>query len=169
MIISRCAVCADKICVEACRNSALVIAGKLWTVDEVMARILPQRSFYQNSGGGVTFSGGEPLAQPDFAFALAGKIKEAGFTLGLETCGYYSQELDPEQLKLFDFVYFDLKHCEEESHKSHTGKPHHPILQNLKDLARLLGRIRSLSVFRSSPGSIAATHLFPMQQVLPRS
>ncbi|MDD2331949.1 MAG: glycyl-radical enzyme activating protein [Candidatus Cloacimonetes bacterium] len=136
---SKCAHCSSHECVSACKTSALVLAGKEWSVEDVMARLLPQRGFYQNSGGGITFSGGEPLAQAGFAFALAREIRDAGFTLGLETCGCFPPDLDPEGLRLIDFVYFDIKHLSNEGYIQYTSRPIYPILANLSRLCDCLG------------------------------
>lgn len=108
-------------------------------IDEVMNRILPQRSYYQNSGGGITLSGGEPLAQPEFAFALAERINEEGLNLGVETCGYFSRDLDYRLFKHFDFVFFDLKHFDPALHESYTSKSNQLILNNLKALCKAIG------------------------------
>lgn len=135
---SLCQKCLEHPCIEACPEDALQLAGKTITLDQVLKRILPQRPFYQNSGGGITFSGGEPLAQAEFAFSLAERIKEEGLNLGLETCGYFSKDLDFKQFELFDFVYFDLKHFDPALHESYTGKSNQLILNNLKSLCRAL-------------------------------
>ena len=64
------------LCVEACPNEARSLAGKQVTVDEVMQEVLRDRKFYENSGGGVTLSGGEPTTQPEFALALLRSCKK---------------------------------------------------------------------------------------------
>jgi len=79
------------------------------------------------------------MAQPEFAFALADKIKEEGLNLGLETCGFFSEAIDFSRFKLFDFVYFDLKHHDPNLHESYTGKSNQRILHNLKTLCQAIG------------------------------
>lgn len=135
---NQCQKCLEHPCIEACPEEALKLVGESRTIDEVMKRVLPQRSFYQNSGGGITFSGGEPMAQAEFAFALAERIKEEGLNLGLETCGYFSNDLDLKLFRLFDFVFFDLKHFDPALHESYTGKSNQLILNNLKALCKAL-------------------------------
>ena len=76
------------VCVDACPNSALEIAGKFVTVEEVTKEVLKDRVFYQTSGGGVTFSGGEPLWQAGFVAQVARNLKNEGIHTALDTAGH---------------------------------------------------------------------------------
>jgi len=149
---TRCRDCTSHPCIEACPNDALKLAGRVWSSEEVMAKILPQRLFYQNSGGGITFSGGEPMAQPHFAFALAAQIKDAGLHLGLETCGWFTSELDFDRFQLFDFIYFDLKHFTSDLHQTCTGDGNEPIIRNLRSLCQSTGPKRITLCLPLIPG-----------------
>ncbi len=139
---SKCAICSTQSCATACSQSAIQIVGRKYSVEQVIDRILSNRLYYQNSCGGITFSGGEALFQLDFAVALAERIKDEGLGLGLETCGYFDvARLSKREafLKLFDFVYFDIKLMDEATHLHYTGRSLQPILNNLELLVQTIG------------------------------
>lgn len=130
-----CIACDGWPCVEACPQDALSKVGRTMTVPEVMARIEADRAFYENSGGGVTFSGGEPLAQPDFLEALLTACRAAGISTAVETCGYALPDVVERMEPLVDLFLYDLKILDPERHEEITGCPNHPILRNLRWLA----------------------------------
>lgn len=101
------------------------------TVDEVMAEVLKDRDFYEESGGGITLSGGEVLAQPEFADALLSSCKELSLSTALETTGYASPEVFDQVTAHADLLLFDMKHHEETAHIHWTGVSQKPILTNL--------------------------------------
>ena len=112
------------------REAAL--AGSMYSVEEVKRICLADKVFYDESGGGVTLSGGESLAQPDFAIKLLTELKSEGVHTALETSGHAPPEVFNKVLKHVDYILFDLKHYDDEKHKPGTGVETKLILQNLK-------------------------------------
>lgn len=124
-------------CVDVCPNEARKVTGKYLTVDEVMEEILKDRMFYENSGGGVTLSGGEPLIQPEFASEILRTCKEKGLHTALDTCGYAPWETMRKLLEYTDLVLFDVKCVDVARHHHATGKTNEGIIQNAKKTAGL--------------------------------
>ncbi len=122
------------LCVDACPNQARAKIGRRATADEVFREISADALFYQESGGGVTLSGGEPLAQPEFAASILKKCRRAGFHTALDTCGHASWTTAREVLRHADLVLFDFKHMNPEMHKKHTGASNELILQNAEKI-----------------------------------
>lgn len=118
-------------CVEACPAGARRIAGRDLTVDELTAEVLRDRDFFEGTGGGVTFSGGEPLAQPAFLFACADALHAAGVSVAVETSGFWPTELAAALAEHVDLVLFDLKHVDLERFRHVTGRDGEVILENL--------------------------------------
>ncbi len=124
-------------CAEGCYSGALEIAGQRVAVSEVVEEVLRDRIFYDNSGGGVTLSGGEPLAQPEFTRALLKATREEGVHTALDTSGYAPWNVLEEALELTDLVLYDLKQRDSEVHRALTGVPNELIIDNLRRLDRL--------------------------------
>ncbi len=124
-------------CVEACPAGARQLAGREMTVDAVVDEVLRDRVFYEESGGGVTFSGGEPLAQPEFLTALLGACRAAGLHAAVDTCGFSPRERLLALAPLVDLFLFDVKLVDDARHRALTGLPAAPILDNLRALAAL--------------------------------
>ena len=103
--------------------------------DEVLKEIVKDKPFYENSGGGVTLSGGEPLAQYDFSLELLKKAKENGIHTTIETCGYAEKSKILEIAKYVDLFLFDCKETDQELHKEYTGFDNKIIPENLKALS----------------------------------
>ena len=122
-------------CELYCPSDARKICGKEYTVDEVLKEIVKDKPFYENSGGGVTLSGGEPLAQYDFSLELLKKAKENGIHTAVETCGYAEKSKILEIAKYVDLFLFDFKETDQELHKKYTGVDNKIILENLKALS----------------------------------
>jgi len=121
-------------CAYACPSGARELCGKETSVDDVMAQILKERIFFDQSGGGVTLSGGEPLYQPGFAAAL---LKECGrheIHTAVETCGFVSRSVLMEALPFTDLFLYDIKHMDSDKHRKYTGVDNEVILLNLKVL-----------------------------------
>jgi len=121
-------------CAESCPADALKLCGRQMSVDEVMAEVLKDQVFYRNSGGGITLSGGEPLAHFAFASALLKAAKAAGIHTAVETSGFAPWERILELLELVDLWLWDVK-ASPEKHEKLTGVPWEPILANLEKLA----------------------------------
>ena len=118
-------------CAEVCPSGAREIVGREYTVPEIIEEILKDRVFYEESGGGVTFSGGEPLAQPEFLAALLNACRKEGIHTVLDTSGYAEKEVILETAVLADLVLYDLKAMNPETHLLLTGVYNREILENL--------------------------------------
>lgn len=108
--------------------------GEAMSVDEVMAEVLPDIPFYASSGGGLTLTGGEPLAQPRFARALAQAAKAAGIHVALDTSGHAPWETLAAFLPAVDLFLYDFKAADPARHKELTGVDNALILANLEKL-----------------------------------
>ena len=135
MLIDRakCTACGD--CAQACPAAALEVIGRPWTPEELFAEVDKDTVFYDTSGGGVTLSGGEPMAQADFVLALARLCHEAGIHLALDTCGVVTWEQYERALPLVDLVLYDLKIFDAERHRASTGADNTRILENARRIA----------------------------------
>jgi pyruvate formate lyase activating enzyme len=122
----KCTLCGA--CVDNCFSGALEMTGEELTVDDVMREVLADRAFYQNSGGGMTLSGGEPMLQKAFTKALLERAKAEGVHTAIETCGNYAWSDLEELLPLVDMVMMDIKHMDSEVHRAATGAPNTRIL-----------------------------------------
>jgi len=131
-----CSACDSWACVQACDAGALARVGERMTADAVMARVLADREFYANSGGGATFSGGEPLAQPEFLGELLRRCREAGVTTAVETCGHAPETVVGALEPWVDLFLYDLKAVDPERHRALTGCGNERVLSNLRALAR---------------------------------
>ena len=123
-------------CVEACKEGAFVVAGQFMGVDEVMKEVEADREFYENSGGGMSLSGGEPTAQPKFCYALLKTAKERGINTALDTNGYVKWEILNELLDYTDFVLYDIKNMDPEAHKRFSGVSNELILENARRIVK---------------------------------
>ena len=105
--------------------------GKTMSVDEVMATVIRDIDFYKNSGGGVTFSGGEPLSQPQFLKELIAECKSKYIHTAIETCLFAKKDIVVSALSDVDLVFADLKHIDTVQHKKHTNVNNEQILINI--------------------------------------
>ena len=120
-------------CDEGCYNGARVICGKEMTVDEVMRQILLDKPYYGDQGG-VTFSGGEPMAQKPFLKAMVGACLAEGVHTAIETSLYL---FDEEIFRNIGLIMADLKLWDPEKHIAYTGVPNEGIIANFKRLDAL--------------------------------
>jgi pyruvate formate lyase activating enzyme len=130
------------LCAQACNAGALRMIGRTVSAEEVCDTVMQDVLFYQNSGGGVTFTGGEPTYQPEFLTALAKACKKQGLHLVIETCGFFSWDTVAEALALIDIVYLDIKHIDSEIHQAVTGEGNAVILENARRFDKLQKPIR---------------------------
>jgi len=124
------------ICVEACPSAALEIIGKTWTADQLIEEILKDQVFYETSGGGVTFSGGEPINQVEFLKQIFPRCKESGIHIALDTCGALPWERYQSILEWVDLVLLDIKIMDPDEHKQATGISNEIILENARKIAQ---------------------------------
>jgi pyruvate formate lyase activating enzyme len=129
---NKCTACGR--CVQECCG-ALSIYGKRVTAEDVLKILVKDRPFYKRSGGGVTFTGGEPFAQPEFLLSMLKKSKEEDLHVCVETSGYVKREILEKALNYIDIFLYDCKETNEELHKKYTGTGRDLILQNLQYIA----------------------------------
>ncbi len=122
-------------CVEVCPANALDMEGKWYTADEIADVVKRDMVYYKNSGGGVTFSGGEPTLQPRFLTACLEKCKKLGIHTAIDTCGYVQWSVLEKMLPHIDLVLFDVKHMDDKAHRELTGVGNELILKNLQKMS----------------------------------
>jgi pyruvate formate lyase activating enzyme len=134
VLVERCDLCGR--CLEECYAEALEQVGRLMTVEEVLALVEEDRPFYDESGGGVTLSGGEPTSQYRFSQRLLQGCRERGIHTAIETCGYATWKVWEALLPHLDLILYDLKEVDPNRHRRFTGVSNALILDNLRRLAR---------------------------------
>jgi pyruvate formate lyase activating enzyme len=171
-----CQDCGD--CIEACNAEAREIAGYEITVDDAMKEIEKDRVFYDQSGGGASFSGGEPLLQHEFLAAVLKECRTRNIHTVVDTTGMTSRQILEHVSQYVDLFLFDLKTLDNEKHVEFTGVSNIPILESLKRLAELRKNvivripvipgvnddpeaIRASGSFVSSLGNVREIHLLP--------
>lgn len=135
-----CRVCGD--CAAACAAEARQLAGRQWTVAEMMAEIERDRPFYERSGGGVTLSGGEPLLQAEAAGELLRACRQAEIHTALDTSGYASWPVLERLLPDVNLFLYDLKLVDEAEHRGLTGVSSRVVIENLRHLSQRGCKIR---------------------------
>ena len=133
IIRDKCTRCMD--CVDACGYRALEIVGQPMTVRQILDEVEQDRPFYENSGGGLTLSGGEPTGQLDFSLQVLKEAKKRTIHTCLDTSGFCEWEELESLLPYTDIVLYDLKHIDPEKHREKTGVSNEKILDNLSRLS----------------------------------
>ncbi|SFG93335.1 pyruvate formate lyase activating enzyme [Desulfotomaculum arcticum] len=124
-------------CCAVCPTGARKKIGSRVTVEEVMKIINRDAIFYRESGGGVTFSGGEPFAQAHFLRELAMACKRVGIDTAVETCGYFNWRQVKDIFAFLDCVFMDIKHMDDCIHQELTGVSNRAILTNIAAVSRI--------------------------------
>ncbi len=154
--------CGD--CAKVCYRNALYMCGTDYTVEDLLDRLLKDKPFYDQSGGGVTISGGEPLSQSEFVLRLLQRLKECDISTAVDTTGYTQYDIIKRILPYTDLFLYDLKHMDSATHKRVTGVPNEPILANAEKIANDGGkmqiRIPVIPEFNDSEKSIRETGKF---------
>ncbi len=131
----RCTLCGQ--CAKFCYAGAINILGRYVTVPELMEMVERDRQFYDESGGGITFSGGEPLAQPQFLKAALKEAQRRGIHTAIETSSYARWDEYRPILENIDLVLTDIKHMDDREHQRLTGVSNRLILENLQKISNL--------------------------------
>ena len=156
-------------CVDACLNTAMVRMGDDQDVAGVWKVVRRDRDFYEESGGGVTVSGGEPLVQADFVAEIFEKLHDEGIHTCLDTTGFASKEALEKVLPLTDLVLFDLKHMDSKKHQEVVGVPNEQIHENLHRIVdtgvEVVIRIPYIPGFNDDDENMKATAEFVKQNV----
>ena len=152
-------------CVGVCPADAREIAGKEMTVREVLDRVLQDKLFLDASGGGMTISGGECLAHPEFSEALLAAAKEAGLHTAVESCSFASREVIDRVFPHVDLGLLDVKHMDPAKHKEYTGVSNEIILDNIRHVYRdlhvpVIVRVPVIPGHNDDEENVAATARF---------
>ena len=126
-----CVACGE--CIPVCRGGFRKLAGTPWTAEALAKRLLKDRDVYEASGGGVTFSGGEPLLQWDFVSEVIGRLE--GVHTAVETSGYAPDEVFRDAMGRLSLVMMDWKVSDPQAHRHYTGVDQAPILRHARMLA----------------------------------
>ena len=138
--------------------------GRDVSVEEVMQTVREDRAYYEMSGGGLTLSGGEATAQPDFAEALLSAAKNEGIHTAIETTAFAPQSVLTRLLPHLDLVMMDIKHMDSQKHEAYTGRPNEEILENARFVAErakeLIVRVPVIPTFNDTEEEICAIARF---------
>jgi pyruvate formate lyase activating enzyme len=125
-------------CINSCPTGAMEVKGTLWDLDSLLYEVLKDRAYFNNNGGGITLSGGDPLAQSHFAAKFLSRLKMEGIHTAIDTAGFVPVEAFERVLPYTDLILYDLKLYDEKLHKKFTGAGNKLILENAKFLAGYL-------------------------------
>ena len=137
--LEQCELCGK--CTLYCPVDARMVCGKEHTVDEVLKEVLKDKAFYETSGGGVTFSGGECMLQIDFLLEILKKCKQNGIHTAVDTAGHVPFESFEKILPYTDLLLYDIKILDPDKHKQYVGAGNELILDNLKKLLEKQAKI----------------------------
>lgn len=157
-----CQMCGN--CAEVCPTKAIELSGTRLTVEEIMAEIEKERIYFDQSGGGVTFSGGEPMLHSELLIQLLDECGKRGIHRAVDTAGFVSSDVLLQVAEHTDLFLYDLKLMDSERHRQWTGIPNDRILENLKILAdngtEIIIRIPLVGGVNEDEGNILETARF---------
>jgi pyruvate formate lyase activating enzyme len=128
-------------CTLYCPGDAREAYGQHWKLDDLVEKLMQDKLFYDYSHGGVTLSGGECLAQPEFVIALTKALYDRGVRVDIDTCGYVKQETIRQIAPYTDTFLYDIKAIDPQVHKHCTGRENGRILENLRYLCAIGARV----------------------------
>lgn len=157
-------------CAEICPNDARNLMGRYITAGEVFKDVNSDAIFYQNSGGGVTISGGDPVAQPEFTIGILKLCRDADIHTAIETCGYTKWGILEKILDYVDLVLYDFKHMDPDEHRKNTGVSNDLILKNAKRIHHelnlpMLARVPIVPGKNDSPENLDRTAQFVAKEL----
>ncbi len=156
----RCTVCGA--CADACPAMAITVIGKAYPVEALLELLLRDRCFFETSGGGVTFSGGEPTLPMDYLGAALRALKSAGLHTAIQTCGMFDYPAFARKILPFvDLIMFDIQLIDGSENLRYTGRDNRTILENFRCLTedaagRVLPRVPLVPGITATPGNLAA-------------
>jgi len=145
-----CEICAA--CADVCPNGAVEKIGHEIDPQAVLEQVIRDKPFFEDSGGGVTLTGGEPTTQREFLLELLALMREAGIHVALETCGHFAGNMLAPLSEHVDLFLFDLKHRDPEAHREATGVGNRTILSNFSEILGRVGEERILPRVPLIPG-----------------
>ena len=161
-LLDQCLRCGQ--CVQACPAGARDMIGREMTVRQVVEEVEKDLLVYDESGGGVTFSGGEPLAQPKFLLALLAVCRRREIHTAIDTCGQAAPKVVHAVAQATDLVLCDLKHMDSAKHKALTGVENGRILENVRWLldagAAIVIRVPVIPGYNDDAANIEAIGAF---------
>jgi pyruvate formate lyase activating enzyme len=176
---TKCNYCGD--CIQECYSEALQIIGKEMSAEELVKEVEKDVDFFRESGGGVTFAGGEPFSQADFLIDVLKGCKGRNLHTAMETCGFVSWDILERVSPHVDLFLYDIKHMNEDKHKTLTGVSNRLILSNLERIAAMNEvivrmplipdinddeeNIKAVGAFLSRLGKIGEVHLLPYHRL----
>ena len=131
--MEKCDRCGE--CANVCPTVAMERLGKEMTVEQLMKEVSKDQPFYEESHGGVTFSGGEPLSQNEFVLEALKACKAKGYHTTVDTSGFVPQRVVEAVAPYVDLFLYDIKHLDNDQHEKYMRAPNEPILRNLRWLA----------------------------------
>lgn len=162
---SLCSSCTTFECARGCYHEALVVCGRYYSVRDLL-KVLERDSRFWGEGGGVTFGGGEPLAQPDFLYSVLQACQRAHIHTAVETSAYVDPGRFSQVMGLVDWAFVDIKHMDPARHREGTGVDNRLILENIASLkpsgwaGRLVVRIPVVPGFNDSEDNLVRTAEF---------
>lgn len=151
-------------CVTECVTNSREIIGARWTVPDLIREVLKDELFYDESGGGVTFSGGEPLMQAEFMNAVLAECRRYDIHTAMDTSCHVSWDVLKETLEMVDLYLVDLKHMAPEKSRQFTGQDNTLIIDNIRKLAnnhcQIIIRLPLIPGFNDDEGNLRATAEF---------
>ena len=133
---SQCVTCG--ICMDNCPAKAITFAGTTWSVNDLVHEVMKDKHYYDEFGGGVTVSGGEPLLYTDFLIEFFIKLKMNNIHTALDTSGYFARESLLKLIPHVDLILYDLKTFDSDEHIKFTGKSNELILENIVKIAEYI-------------------------------
>lgn len=157
-------------CVSACPRNARELTGSYMTASTVFQKVTADKLFLQESGGGMTVSGGEALFHPEFTFSLCHLAQAQGIHTAVETSGFASRKIIDQVFSHINLALYDIKHMDSGTHKKLTGVPNELILDNVKYIYNTLKipviiRVPVVPGFNASPENIEAVAQFVRSQL----